>query len=122
MTPTVSQNSWKLASLATACKVKPSRRIEPKYSAYLAQTVDGHSLTGVLVKRDEKTIVLRDKEGKEITLAVERFQFDGAKAALAHLQELKSIAADRALSEPEKIAAVRLKLFGTRRTPESSQP
>jgi putative heme-binding domain-containing protein len=46
----------------------PSRRIEPKYANYLAQTSDGRSLTGVLVKRDETTVVLRDAEGNEIIL------------------------------------------------------
>jgi putative heme-binding domain-containing protein len=49
--------------------VTPSRRIEPKYAAYLAHTADGRSLAGVLVKRDEDSVVLRDAEGKEITLA-----------------------------------------------------
>jgi putative heme-binding domain-containing protein len=47
----------------------PSRRVEPKYANYLAQTSDGRSLSGVLVKRDENTVVLRDADGKEITLA-----------------------------------------------------
>jgi putative heme-binding domain-containing protein len=49
----------------------PSRRIEPKYAVYLAQTVDGRSLTGVLVHRDAKSVVLRDGEGKEAVLAAE---------------------------------------------------
>lgn len=49
--------------------LSPSRRIEPKYAPYLALTVDGRSLTGVLVKRDENSVVLRNGEGKEIILA-----------------------------------------------------
>src|SRR5204862_3648247 len=40
--------------------LEPSRRIEPKYAAYTVQTADGRSLTGLLVKRDEKAVVLRD--------------------------------------------------------------
>jgi putative heme-binding domain-containing protein len=47
----------------------PSRRVEPKYANYLAQTTDGRSLSGVLVKRDENTVVLRDADGKEVILA-----------------------------------------------------
>jgi putative heme-binding domain-containing protein len=47
----------------------PSRRIEPKYVAYIAQTVDGRLLTGLLVRRDESTVVLRDAQNKEILLA-----------------------------------------------------
>ncbi|HYT92693.1 MAG TPA: PQQ-dependent sugar dehydrogenase [Gemmataceae bacterium] len=49
--------------------LEPSRRIEPKYATYIAQTTDGRSLTGLLVKRDEKTVVLRDGQNKEILLA-----------------------------------------------------
>jgi putative heme-binding domain-containing protein len=44
--------------------LEPSRRIEPKYAAYVAQTADGRSLTGLLVKRDENEVVLRDGENK----------------------------------------------------------
>jgi putative heme-binding domain-containing protein len=47
----------------------PSRRIEPKYAAYLVHTSDGNSLSGLLIKRDEKSVVLRDIEGKEIVVA-----------------------------------------------------
>ena len=46
----------------------PSRRIEPKYAAYVANTADGRSITGLLVKRDDKEVVLRDVENKEIVL------------------------------------------------------
>ncbi len=49
--------------------LEPSRRIEPKYAAYLAHTADGRSFTGLLVKRDEKEVVLRDGQSKEIILA-----------------------------------------------------
>ena len=34
--------------------LEPSRRIEPKYAAYVAYLADGRSFTGLLVKRDEK--------------------------------------------------------------------
>jgi putative heme-binding domain-containing protein len=47
----------------------PSRRIEPKYAAFVVQTTDGRAYAGVLTARDEKTLNLRDAEGKEITLA-----------------------------------------------------
>jgi putative heme-binding domain-containing protein len=49
--------------------LEPSRRIEPQYTTYVARTVDGRSITGVVAKRDEKQIVLRDAEAKEVTLA-----------------------------------------------------
>jgi putative heme-binding domain-containing protein len=49
--------------------LEPSRRIEPKYAAYFVQTTDGRSLTGLLVKRDENAVVLRDGQNKEIAVA-----------------------------------------------------
>ncbi len=48
--------------------LEPSRRIEPQYATYVAQTVDGRSFAGVLVKRDDKAVVLRDAQNKEVTL------------------------------------------------------
>jgi putative heme-binding domain-containing protein len=49
--------------------LEPSRRIEPKYAAYLVRTNDGRSFTGLLVRRTEKQVVLRDGQNKEIVLA-----------------------------------------------------
>jgi putative heme-binding domain-containing protein len=52
--------------------IEPSRRIEPKYATYVVATTDGGAaLTGVLVKRDERSIVLRDAQNKEINLAAQ---------------------------------------------------
>jgi putative heme-binding domain-containing protein len=48
--------------------LEPSRRIEPKYASYAAATSNGVVVAGVLVSRDEKRIILRDSEGKEIVL------------------------------------------------------
>jgi putative heme-binding domain-containing protein len=47
----------------------PSRRVEPKFAVYVVITTAGQSVTGVLVKRDERSVVLRDAQGKEIVLA-----------------------------------------------------
>jgi putative heme-binding domain-containing protein len=49
--------------------LEPSRRIEPKFAAYVAQTVDGRTFNGLIVKRDDKGVVLRDAQNKEIVLA-----------------------------------------------------
>jgi putative heme-binding domain-containing protein len=49
--------------------LEPSRRIEPKYAAYVAQTADGRSFTGLLVRRDERAVVLRDGQNKQVSLA-----------------------------------------------------
>ncbi len=49
--------------------LEPSRRIEPKFAAYVARTKDGRSFTGLVVKRDDNGVVLRDAQNKEIVLA-----------------------------------------------------
>jgi putative heme-binding domain-containing protein len=54
--------------------LEPSRRIEPKYASYVAQMADGRSITGLLVKRDDKEVVLRDAQNKEITLAAKKVE------------------------------------------------
>jgi putative heme-binding domain-containing protein len=54
--------------------LEPSRRIEPKYAAYVANTADGRSFTGLLVRRDEKQVVLLDFQNKEIILAAKNVE------------------------------------------------
>jgi len=49
--------------------LQPSAKVDPQYASYLVKTHDGRSFTGLLVKRDEKQVVLRDAENKEIVLA-----------------------------------------------------
>jgi putative heme-binding domain-containing protein len=49
--------------------LEPSRRIEPKYATYIARTVDGRTFSGLLMRRDEQEVVLRDGQNKEIVLA-----------------------------------------------------
>lgn len=54
-------------------------------------------------------LVQKDRDWQ---LAREKFEWDGAKEALAKLKELKSIAADRTLNDDQKIEQVRLRLWG----------
>jgi putative heme-binding domain-containing protein len=70
--------------------LEPSRRIEPKYAAYFAQMTDGRAITGLLVKRDEREVVLRDGQNKEIILA--------AKAVEALRPSLTSLMPDGQLA------------------------
>ncbi|MFO0892512.1 MAG: c-type cytochrome, partial [Isosphaeraceae bacterium] len=49
--------------------LEPSRRIEPRYASYVVATSSGVLHTGLLVSRDERRVVLRDSQGKEIDLA-----------------------------------------------------
>lgn len=47
----------------------PSRSVDPKYKTWLAQTNDGQVIVGLLLKRTDETIVIRDAAGKTMTLA-----------------------------------------------------
>jgi putative heme-binding domain-containing protein len=49
--------------------LQPSVRIEAQFAAYNVKTLDARTFTGLLVKRDEKQVVLKDAENKEISLA-----------------------------------------------------
>ncbi len=47
----------------------PSRRIEPAFQPFLLKTLDGRAVTGLLVKRDDKEVVLKDAQNKEVRVA-----------------------------------------------------
>jgi putative heme-binding domain-containing protein len=51
--------------------LSPSRRIDPKYAAYLVRTGNGRSLMGLVLRRVESFVTLRDSEGKEVVMAAE---------------------------------------------------
>jgi len=70
----------------------PSRKIDPMYTAYLVATVQGKSYTGLLVRRDEKEVVLRDAQNKELVIPAKNLELFQASrvslmptALLAHL-------------------------------------
>src|SRR5205823_3605274 len=44
--------------------LEPSRRIEPKFATYLVRTAGGQTYSGLVVRRNEKEVVLRDAENK----------------------------------------------------------
>lgn len=54
----------------------------------------------------------QSRKERELSLSVDKFQFDAAKACLKVLPSLKAIASDKGLSELEKVQQIRLKLFG----------
>lgn len=49
--------------------LEPSRRIEAQYVSHLVKTFDGRTVTGLLVKRDDKQVVVRDAQNKEVAFA-----------------------------------------------------
>jgi putative heme-binding domain-containing protein len=54
--------------------LEPSKRIEPKYVSYLVETHDGQVLTGLLVSKTEKDVVLRDSQGKVTDLSASQVE------------------------------------------------
>lgn len=49
--------------------LQPSARVEPRFAAYNVKTTDERTFTGLLVQRDDKHVVIRDAENKQIRLA-----------------------------------------------------
>lgn len=54
--------------------LNPSAKVDPKFASYLVKTHDGRGFTGLLAKRDEKQLVLRDAENKEIAIAADNVE------------------------------------------------
>jgi putative heme-binding domain-containing protein len=88
--------------------LEPSRRIEPKYAAYVAHTKDGRSFTGLLVKRSDREVVLRDGQNKEITLAAGKVeQLQPARTSLMPEGQMAGLTAQDAADLLEYLATRR---------------
>ena len=48
--------------------VEPSKRVDPQFVTYLAETTDGRLLTGLLHSKDEQQVVLKDAQDKLIPI------------------------------------------------------
>jgi putative heme-binding domain-containing protein len=51
--------------------LQPSASIDPKYAGWLVETKSGQVITGLLVKRDDAEIVIKDMQNKEHRLAAD---------------------------------------------------
>jgi uncharacterized repeat protein (TIGR03806 family) len=54
--------------------LEPSKLIEPKYVTHLAETDDGRLHTGLLVKKDDHEVVLKDAQDKEIRIPIQEIE------------------------------------------------
>jgi uncharacterized repeat protein (TIGR03806 family) len=54
--------------------LQPSRDIDPKFATYLIETKDGNILTGLLVRKTERQVVLQDATRKEVTVATDQIE------------------------------------------------
>jgi len=85
--------------------LEPSRRIEPKYAAYVAQTADGRSVTGLLVRRDERVVVLRDAQNQEVVLAAKEVEvLQPSRLSLMPAGQLAGLTAQQAADLLEYLA------------------
>lgn len=50
--------------------LEPSKVIDPRFVAYLAQTDEGKVITGLLVEQTTEHVILRNTEGKDVRLAM----------------------------------------------------
>ncbi|MBQ16508.1 MAG: hypothetical protein CMJ65_05235 [Planctomycetaceae bacterium] len=49
--------------------LNPSRKIDPKFMTYLVETTAGRVHTGLMIRKTDREIVLRDAKGKELVIA-----------------------------------------------------
>jgi uncharacterized repeat protein (TIGR03806 family) len=54
--------------------LEPSKRIDPKYITYLAETGTGQLLTGLLVTKTAQEVILKDAENKEIVIPASQIE------------------------------------------------
>ena len=54
--------------------MKPSKNIDPKFMAHLLETTDGRVFTGLLVKKDQDEVVLKDAQAKELRFAADAIE------------------------------------------------
>ena len=54
--------------------LEPSKLIDPKYVTYLAETNEGRLLTGLLVTKDAKEIVLKDAQANELRIPAKQIE------------------------------------------------
>ncbi len=66
----------------------PSKNIEPKFATWLVETTDGLVHSGLLVKRNDKEVVLRNAQNKEIQIAADNIEemFPQRKSLMPDLQ------------------------------------
>ena len=48
--------------------LEPSRTIDPQYVSYLLETKDGRVLTGLVVEKNGREVVLKDAQGKTVRI------------------------------------------------------
>ena len=55
--------------------LKPSKSIDPRFVTYVIETKDGQVLTGLLVTKDEKQVVLKDGQNRLVRVPASQIEF-----------------------------------------------
>jgi putative heme-binding domain-containing protein len=55
--------------------INPSKAIDEKFATYLIETTAGRVLTGLLIKQDDREVVLKDPENKVLQVPREEIEF-----------------------------------------------
>jgi uncharacterized repeat protein (TIGR03806 family) len=71
--------------------LEPAREVDPKFSLYAIATKDGQILTGLLVEKTGRDVVLRDPQNREIRVPVANIEQQGSRPG--------SLMPDRLLSD-----------------------
>jgi uncharacterized repeat protein (TIGR03806 family) len=88
--------------------LEPSRTVDPKYTLYRLETNSGLVYSGLLVERNEKALVLRDAQNKEIRIAVSDVDMlTPQKQSLMPDLLLRSLTAQQAADLLEYLASLR---------------
>jgi len=86
--------------------LEPSRTIDPKYTLYQIETRAGLVHSGLLARRDDKEIVLRDAQNQEVRIAVPDVEvFSSSKQSLMPDLLLRSLTAQQAADLLEYLAS-----------------
>jgi putative heme-binding domain-containing protein len=77
--------------------IDPSKDIDPKFAAYQLQLDDERQLSGLIVARDEKSLTIRDSQGKDTRVPLDKVSAQlPSKKSLMPDQLLRDVTAEQA--------------------------
>jgi putative heme-binding domain-containing protein len=88
--------------------LQPSATIDPKYSVYQIETRSGTVHSGLLARRDDKEVVIRDAQNKEVRIPADEIeQLSPSKQSLMPELLLKSLTAQQAADLLEYLTSLK---------------
>jgi putative heme-binding domain-containing protein len=88
--------------------LEPSKFIDPQYVSYVVETTDGQLHTGLLVKKTDKEVVLRNAGDKETRIPAKRVEhMTPQKVSLMPEQLLRDLTAEQAADLVEYLSSLK---------------